>query len=265
MCIYCIYIYMTYGQNFWFTIRSSSKMSEFPLSNVRWFRCNATFRMIAPRLKWMQILKGPHTVGWNPAAPEMYQTLKILISFQPTGAGRMSEPSTVCVWVFLGPLYVLISKVAAKKIKGISRETIWMFPKIGGFSPQNGWWKFHGKPYEQMDDLGIPLSLERPIWQELFLSVWKKIQDSRSVNSKGFQFKGVSTSLGWHSSVLCQSYSRPLLHGVLCCVEPSNLGWKQRRLIISACHSEYPYKWVSTYYKQSPYPHISYIPDPHII
>ena len=20
-------------------------------------------------------------------------------------------------------------------------------PKIGGFSPQNGWWKFHGKPY----------------------------------------------------------------------------------------------------------------------
>ncbi len=31
---------------------------------------------------------------------------------------------------------------------------IWVFPKIGGFYPQNGWWKFHGKPYEQMDDLG---------------------------------------------------------------------------------------------------------------
>ncbi len=27
-------------------------------------------------------------------------------------------------------------------------------PKIGGFDLQNGWWKFHGKPYEQMDDLG---------------------------------------------------------------------------------------------------------------
>ena len=27
-------------------------------------------------------------------------------------------------------------------------------PKIGGFDPQNVWWKFHGKPYEQMDHLG---------------------------------------------------------------------------------------------------------------
>ncbi len=24
----------------------------------------------------------------------------------------------------------------------------------GGKTPENGWWKFHGKPYEQMDDFG---------------------------------------------------------------------------------------------------------------
>ncbi len=27
-------------------------------------------------------------------------------------------------------------------------------PKIGVATPQNGWWKFHGKPYEHMDDFG---------------------------------------------------------------------------------------------------------------
>ena len=38
---------------------------------------------------------------------------------------------------------------------------IWMSTqKSGGFYPQNGWWKYHGKPYEQMDDLGLfPLFL----------------------------------------------------------------------------------------------------------
>ena len=25
---------------------------------------------------------------------------------------------------------------------------------------------FHGKPYEQMDDLGIPVFLETPIWMK---------------------------------------------------------------------------------------------------
>ncbi len=30
---------------------------------------------------------------------------------------------------------------------------IWMFPKI--LVPQNGWFLNNGKPYEQMDDLGV--------------------------------------------------------------------------------------------------------------
>ena len=33
-------------------------------------------------------------------------------------------------------------------------STIWMFPKIGGNTPQNGWFLINGKSYEQMDDLG---------------------------------------------------------------------------------------------------------------
>ena len=35
-------------------------------------------------------------------------------------------------------------------------------PKIGGFYPQNGWFENNGKPYAQIDDLGVPLFLETP-------------------------------------------------------------------------------------------------------
>ena len=42
----------------------------------------------------------------------------------------------------------------------IEPENIWMFPKIG--VPQNGW--FIMKNPIKMDDLGVPLFLETPIW-----------------------------------------------------------------------------------------------------
>ena len=45
------------------------------------------------------------------------------------------------------------------------RTTIWMFPKIVGKTPKMDG-LFHGKPYEQMDDLGgfpIIFGLETPI------------------------------------------------------------------------------------------------------
>ena len=41
-------------------------------------------------------------------------------------------------------------------------ELIWMFPKIGG-KPTKMDGENNGKPYEQMDDLGVPLFLETPI------------------------------------------------------------------------------------------------------
>ena len=46
----------------------------------------------------------------------------------------------------------------------VEPENIWMFPKIG--VPQNGW--FIMKNPIKMDDLGVPLFLETPIWPFFF-------------------------------------------------------------------------------------------------
>ena len=40
---------------------------------------------------------------------------------------------------------------------------IWMFPNIGMGKPPKMDGEKSGKPYEQMDDLGVPLFLETPI------------------------------------------------------------------------------------------------------
>ena len=51
------------------------------------------------------------------------------------------------------------------RIRSISFESdclIWVFPKIGGKPPKMDG-VFHGKSYEQIHDLGVPLVLETPI------------------------------------------------------------------------------------------------------
>ena len=42
---------------------------------------------------------------------------------------------------------------------------IWMFPKIGGLKTPKMDGENNGQPYGQMDDLGVPLFLETPIWE----------------------------------------------------------------------------------------------------
>ena len=40
---------------------------------------------------------------------------------------------------------------------------IWRVSKNRGGPPK--WMVYNGKPYEQIDDLGVPLFLETPIWR----------------------------------------------------------------------------------------------------
>ena len=53
-----------------------------------------------------------------------------------------------------GLFHLIINKV----YMDVSKNRGILPPKMDGL--------FHGKPYEQMDDLGVPLFLETPIWGE---------------------------------------------------------------------------------------------------
>ena len=67
----------------------------------------------------------------------------------------------------------------SKNLQNATPTSIWVFPKIGGDNPQNGWFIYNGsKPHEQIDDLGgkKPLFLEIPIssngWFSIVMSVF---------------------------------------------------------------------------------------------
>ena len=47
-------------------------------------------------------------------------------------------------------------------------------PKNRGKTPKTDG-LFHGKPYEQMDDLGVPLFLETPIFEVLQFLLWQTL------------------------------------------------------------------------------------------
>ena len=80
---------------------------------------------------------------------------------------------------------------------------IWVFPKIGGKPPKMDG-LFHGKPYEQMDDLGVPLFLETPILYNLlhlgFLFIWNKPPNRHDIRQleRWFQTYGKVGDHGKH-------------------------------------------------------------------
>ena len=78
------------------------------------------------------------------------------------------------VYLFEGPSFGNPPFVRFRRCKSFHLDGP---PKIGGFNPQNGWFRMVPKPYEQMDDLGgPPLVLETPIWH---LTVFHHILTSR--------------------------------------------------------------------------------------
>ncbi len=101
---------------------------------------------------------------WKMDASKMIISLRHVLHINPCNPGHN-----------LGPLHKLRKELQCPPHRTLDLATnksnkstaglvsIWMFPKIGVVNPPK-WMVYNGKPYFSMDDLGVPLFLETPIY-----------------------------------------------------------------------------------------------------
>ncbi len=110
---------------------------------------------------------------------------------------------------------------------------LWMFPKIGGFYPQNGWFILQMENPIKMDDLGVPLFLETPIYLYQQSYIWvnrdssqtSKVLKQSELFLEGFPqlikppFKVTSHQFSWfnwHKSSESSDVLRSPVHKPIC-------------------------------------------------
>ena len=113
----------------------------------------------------------------------------------------------------ISPVTTTLSK--AKNTK------IWGFPKIWGLNTPKMDGENNGKPYEQMDDLGVPLFLETPISSNCQAIQFFEAMVGESIHADPYHHGVVSVLKSWyHSFPQCQgtfvhhdhSHSQTSLH-----------------------------------------------------
>ena len=162
-----VYIYIHINYIYMYISLKPPPISAIPFISLCFFKCLICFHYIPPLIAYL-IFKRTRSSIVHPTSKAMF--IKCLFSakaftkhHEEVTGDAVNDAGRFWFWwckkfgtvkfaqVFLFCVFFL-------------QECIWVFPKIGGKPPK--WMVYNGKPYEQMDDLGVPLFLETPrsIW-----------------------------------------------------------------------------------------------------
>ena len=118
------------------------------------FENNAWISIVIPKISW-----GNYSTPWFPTSFPRFIGLCLGIS------------ARCASWKPLMSEQVTLKTQAQRSVKSrFCQDHIWVFPKIG--VPQKGWFIMENPI--KMDDLGVPLFLETPIWRSwtIFGTSW---------------------------------------------------------------------------------------------